>query len=82
MIAAVLPSRFGWTNSLTCGYSSDVAFDDGDRVIGAAAGDDDDLGDFDTPQLLSQQRVEQAADVRLFIVSGHADAAAQLRGID
>ena len=55
-----------------------IRLDDRDGVVGARAGDDDDLNDLDVARMLRQQRLQQPADVRLFVVGGDADAAAQL----
>ena len=74
-MAAVLPRRLGCTISLMRRVARHIGFDDRHRAVGAAAGNDDDLGDSDSVQMLIQQRIQQGADVGLFVVGRYADAA-------
>jgi len=52
--------------------------DDGDRVVSAAAGDDNDLADLNVMQVLLQQGIQQRPDIGFLVVRRHADATAQL----
>jgi hypothetical protein len=59
----------------------DVLADDVLGAVGAAAGDDHDLVDGDLLGLLREQRLQQLADVGLFVVGHDAYAAANHGGL-
>ena len=50
------------------------------RLVRAGAGDHDDLADFHVVQVLIEQRLQQRANVLLFVVDRHADGAAEGSG--
>ena len=57
------------------GMAGRVGLSNGDRLVGAAAGDDDNFDDIDFAQVLGQQRIQQPPDVGLLVIGRHAYAA-------